>query len=65
MYEATLMQMDEFLVELELIEPDPDSGLGKWIRPSHQRLWRLKNLLTNQEHASSTHPDFFYCSSGV
>lgn len=29
MYEATLMQMDEFLVELELIEPDPDSGLGK------------------------------------
>lgn len=29
MYEATLMQMDEFLVELGFIEPDPDAGLGK------------------------------------
>jgi hypothetical protein len=29
MYEATLMQLDEFLVELGFIEPDPDSGLGK------------------------------------
>lgn len=29
MYEATLMAMDEFLVELGFIEPDPDAGLGK------------------------------------
>ncbi|MCA1963091.1 MAG: alpha/beta hydrolase [Prosthecobacter sp.] len=29
MYEATLMQMDEFLVELGFIEPDPEAGLGK------------------------------------
>jgi acetyl esterase/lipase len=30
MYEATLMSMDEFFVELGFIEPDPDSGLGKF-----------------------------------
>jgi acetyl esterase len=30
MYEATLMSIDEFLVELGFIEPDPDSGLGKF-----------------------------------
>jgi hypothetical protein len=30
MYEATLMSMDEFLVELGFIEPDPESGLGKF-----------------------------------
>lgn len=29
MYEATLMAMDEFLVELGFIEPDPEAGLGK------------------------------------
>jgi len=29
MYEATLMAMDEFLVELGFIEPDPDAGLGR------------------------------------
>jgi acetyl esterase len=29
MYEATLMAMDEFLVELGFIEPDPDATLGK------------------------------------
>lgn len=31
MYEATLMAMDEFLVGLGIIEPDPDAGLGKVI----------------------------------
>lgn len=29
MYEATLMAMDEFLVELGLIEADPEAGLGR------------------------------------
>jgi len=29
MYEATLMAVDEFLVELGFIEPDPEAGLGK------------------------------------
>ena len=29
MYEATLNAMDSFFVELGLIEPDPDAGLGK------------------------------------
>lgn len=29
MYEATLLAMDEFLVELGFIEPDPDAGLGR------------------------------------
>ncbi len=29
MYEATLMSMDEFLVELGFIEPDPNAGLGQ------------------------------------
>lgn len=29
MYEATLMAMDEFFVELGFIEPDPNAGLGK------------------------------------
>ncbi|MBK8091640.1 MAG: alpha/beta hydrolase [Verrucomicrobiaceae bacterium] len=29
MYEATLNAMDEFFVELGLIEPDPDAGLGR------------------------------------
>ena len=29
MYEATLMAMDEFLVELGFIDPDPDAGLGR------------------------------------
>ena len=29
MYEATLMAMDEFLVELGFIDPDPDAGLGQ------------------------------------
>ena len=28
-YEATLMAMDEFLVEIGFIEPDPDAGLGE------------------------------------
>lgn len=28
MYEATLMAMDEFLVELGFVEPDPNAGLG-------------------------------------
>lgn len=30
MYEATLMSIDEFLVELGFIEPDPEAGLGKF-----------------------------------
>lgn len=30
MYEATLMAMDEFLVELGFIEPDPEAGLGRF-----------------------------------
>jgi hypothetical protein len=30
MYEATLMAMDEFFVELGFIEADPDAGLGKF-----------------------------------
>lgn len=29
MYEATLMAMDEFFVELGFLEPDPEAGLGK------------------------------------
>lgn len=29
MYEATLMAMDEFFVELGFIEPDPNAGLGR------------------------------------
>jgi acetyl esterase len=29
MYEATLMAVDEFLVELGFIEPDPEAGLGR------------------------------------
>lgn len=29
MYEATLMAMDDFLVELGFIEPDPNAGLGE------------------------------------
>ncbi len=29
MYEATLMAIDEFLVELGFIEPDPEAGLGR------------------------------------
>ena len=28
MYEATLMEMDRFFVELGIIEPDPEAGLG-------------------------------------
>jgi hypothetical protein len=29
MYEATLMAIDEFLVELGFVEPDPEAGLGR------------------------------------
>ena len=28
MYRATLMAMDDFLVDLGFIEPDPNAGLG-------------------------------------
>jgi len=30
MYEATLNAVDEFLVELGFIEPDPDGGHGRF-----------------------------------